>query len=59
MNSPVCVDASSLLKLVLPEADSHLAEALWRSWVASGRRPAAPLLLPFEVTATLRNVSAP
>lgn len=55
MNSQVCVDASILLKLVLHEPDSHLAEALWRSWLATGHRPVAPPLLPFEITAVLRK----
>lgn len=33
MNSSVCVDASLVLKLVLPEADSDRAHRLWRSWL--------------------------
>jgi predicted nucleic acid-binding protein len=51
----MCVDASVVLKLVLNETDSHLAEALWRSWLISGIQPAGPCLLPFEVTAVLRK----
>jgi len=55
MNSQVCVDASILLKLVLHEPDSPLAEALWHSWLATSQRPVAPPLLPFEITAVLRK----
>jgi predicted nucleic acid-binding protein len=55
MTSWTCVDASVLLKLVLNEADSHLAEALWRSWLTSSLQPVGPFLLPFEVTAVLRK----
>lgn len=55
MNSQVCVDANIVLKLVLNEPDSHQAEALWRSWLSDNIRPAAPLLLPFEITAVLRK----
>ena len=32
MNSPVCVDASLVLKLGLPEEGSEQVEALWRNW---------------------------
>jgi predicted nucleic acid-binding protein len=55
MTSWMCVHASVVLKLVLNETDSHLAEALWRSWLTSGHQPAGPNLLPFEVTAVLRK----
>ena len=57
MTSPICVDAGILLKLVLPEPDSHLAEALWQSWVKEGIQPVAPQLFPFEVTAVLRKLT--
>ncbi len=51
----ICVDSSVLLKLVLPEPDSGLAEALWRGALAEDRRTVAPALLDFEVTAVLRK----
>jgi predicted nucleic acid-binding protein len=57
MSSPICVDAGILLKLVLPEPDSHLAEALWQSWISAGMQPVAPQLFPFEVTAVLRKLT--
>lgn len=55
MPSWICLDSSVLLKLVLPEPDSGLAEALWRRALEEDRRPAAPSLLDFEVTAVLRK----
>ena len=57
MTSQICVDAGILLKLVLQEPDSHLAEALWQSWVSDGIQPVAPQLFPFEVTAVLRKLT--
>lgn len=57
MNSPICVDAGILLKLVLQETDSHLAEALWQNWISAGVQPVAPQLFPFEVTAVLRKLT--
>lgn len=57
MTSPICVDAGILLKLVLQEPDSHLAEALWQSWISAGVQPVAPQLFPFEVTAVLRKLT--
>ncbi len=56
MTSQICVDAGILLKLVLREPDSHLAEALWQSWVLDGVQLIAPYLFHFEVTAVLRKV---
>jgi predicted nucleic acid-binding protein len=55
MTSQVCVDAGILLKLVLSEPDSDLADRLWRSWLMGGIQPVAPALLRFEVTAVLRK----
>jgi len=57
MTSQICVDAGILLKLVLQEPDSHLAETLWQSWVSEGIQPVAPQLFPFEVTAVLRKLT--
>ena len=51
----VCVDASVLLKLVVAEPDSDLADALWRSWIRERKLPVAPPLLPFEITSVLRK----
>lgn len=57
MTSQICVDAGILLKLVLQEPDSYLAEAVWQSWVSDGVQPIAPQLFPFEVTAVLRKLT--
>lgn len=55
MASQVCIDANLVLKLVLHEPDSPLAEALWTEWLASGVQICAPVLLEFETTSVLRN----
>lgn len=55
MNGPVCVDASFVLKLVVPEADSEAAEALWTRWARENRAVVAPLLLMYEVASALRK----
>ena len=57
MTSQICVDSGVLLKLLLNEPDSGLAEALWQSWVNEGIQPVAPQLFPFEVTAVLRKLT--
>ena len=57
MTSQICVDSGILLKLLLYEPDSHLAESLWRGWVKAGVQPIAPHLFPFEVTAVLRKLT--
>jgi predicted nucleic acid-binding protein len=54
-NSWICVDANLVLKLVLQEADSYRANALWHVWLERGYRPVAPYLFPIEITAVLRK----
>ncbi len=46
-----------MLKLLLSEPDSHLAEALWQRWIADGAELIAPYLFPFAVTAVIRKLS--
>ncbi len=55
MTSWVCVDSNILLKLILNEPDSHLAEGLWQFWINNDLRPVAPYLFPFEITAVIRK----
>jgi len=55
MASWVCVDAGIVLKLVLNEPDTPMAEALWEFWANNGFRPIAPSLFPFEITAVIRK----
>ena len=51
----VCADANITLKLVLPEHDSPVAEALWEMWKADGTTVIAPTLWGYEVTSTVRK----
>lgn len=55
MNSQVCVDASLVIKLGLPEEGSDRIEALWREWRHQGREIVAPSLLYYEITSILRH----
>jgi predicted nucleic acid-binding protein len=54
-SSQVCADASLGLKLVLPEADSALARALWDAWRLQKIAVIAPTLWGYEVTSVIRN----
>jgi len=51
----VVVDASVILKLVLPEDGSEEVGRLWRQWAEQDTEIAAPFLLAYEVTSVLRN----
>jgi predicted nucleic acid-binding protein len=55
MTSQICVDASVVLKLLLFEADSDKAHALWASWVEQDIEPVAPCHLAFVVISVIRN----
>jgi predicted nucleic acid-binding protein len=53
MNSPVCVDASFVIKLGIPEAGSDQVEDLWREWHHKGREIVAPHLLHCEIVSVI------
>ena len=50
----ICVDASLVLKLYLPEPDSELAEQLWERWGAAAEDVRAPTLIDYEIASVLR-----
>ncbi len=52
---PVCVDASLILMLFLPDQYSQRAEALWAQWEREGTTPVGPPLLYVEVPSVLRE----
>jgi predicted nucleic acid-binding protein len=51
--STVIVDASIVLKWVLQEPDSHIAEALLAEWIDKETVILAPALLVYELTNSL------
>jgi predicted nucleic acid-binding protein len=53
MDSAVCVDASFVIKLGIPEAGSDEVEDLWREWRDGGREIVAPHLLHCEITSVI------
>lgn len=55
MNSTACVDASIVIKLVVEEPGSDLADALWARWIEQDVQIVAPTLLRYEITAVLRK----
>jgi predicted nucleic acid-binding protein len=55
MNSQVCVDASLIIRTLVPEALTEQALVLMARWRREQIILIAPALLAFEVTATLRR----
>ena len=55
MNSRVCVDASLIVRTLVPEPLTEQALALLARWRQGEAMLVAPALLAFEVTATLRR----
>lgn len=55
MNSKVCIDASFLLKLVLPEDYSEKVHIIWAEWINTTKSVHAPYLLIYEVHSVIRN----
>jgi predicted nucleic acid-binding protein len=53
MSGTVAVDASIVIKWVLEESDSNVAEALLAEWIDQGKVILAPELLAYEVANTL------
>ena len=51
----VVVDASVVLKLLLPEDGSDAVHGLWREWVERDTEITAPFLLAYEIVSVLRN----
>ena len=55
MNSPVCIDAGVLIKLVVDEPDSDFVDRLWEEWVINSTPILAPALVQYEVAVVLRE----
>ena len=51
----VVIDASVVLKLLLPEEGSEAVRSLWGRWVSQAVEVVAPFLLAYEVPSVLRN----
>lgn len=49
------IDASMMLKLLLPEEGSEAVHDLWREWIERDAEITAPSLLAYEVVSVLRN----
>lgn len=55
MTYPVCVDASLILRVLVPDRDSEGAIARLAQWRRDGATLLAPALLGYEVTSSLRR----
>lgn len=53
MNATVCVDASLITAMLVPERFTVPATELWEAWVNKDVRIVAPALLGYEVTSAL------
>jgi predicted nucleic acid-binding protein len=53
MDETVCVDASLITALLMPERYTSQATTLWEAWVSQDFRIVAPSLLGYEVTSAL------
>jgi len=51
----VVVDASVVLKLLLPDERTASVRRLWGRWVEQDTKIVAPFLLAYEVVSVLRN----
>jgi len=59
MNDAVCVDASLIVSLLIPDSHTEKASALWQAWIDDDLHVLAPSLLGYEVTSAIyRRVSA-
>ncbi len=54
-NSPICVDASVVVRLVESTTPDSPAIRLWRGWYEDGRPIVAPSLLYYEVSNALHR----
>ena len=57
MRSKICVDASLIVALFVPERFSQAALVLWEEWVKDDYQLIAPLLLRYEVTSAIYRKS--
>jgi predicted nucleic acid-binding protein len=55
VKSQVCVDVNLALKLVIAEADSHVAHQLWNEWIESDTEVVAPPLIGYEGISVICN----
>ncbi len=53
MTSQVCVDASLVVAMFVPERFSQEALALWREWMVNDWQVVAPMLLRYEFTSAI------
>ena len=53
MNETMCVDASLVVALLLPERLTDMATTMWEAWVKQENRILAPSLMGYEVTSAI------
>ena len=53
LRSQICIDASLVVALFVPERFSQASLFLWEGWVRDDCQPIAPLLLRYEVASAI------
>jgi predicted nucleic acid-binding protein len=54
--SPVCIDASLVMRLIRPDTQAARLKTLWNGWRHDGRPLIAPTLMFYEITNGLRRL---
>ena len=58
LNSPICVDASFVMRLIGSDRPDTPAMQLWETWQEEARTLVAPTLLFYEITNALHRYTA-
>ncbi len=55
MNSPICIDASIIIRLLIGGGGAEQVAVLWSEWRTNHRQLIAPSLMPYEVANVLHQ----
>ena len=55
MNSPICIDASIIIRLLVGGEGAEQVATLWQEWKTSDHQLVAPSLMPYEVANVLHQ----
>jgi predicted nucleic acid-binding protein len=55
VNSPICIDASIIIRLLVGGEGAEQVSTLWREWKTNDHQLVAPSLMPYEVANVLHQ----
>ena len=55
MNSPICIDASIIIRLLIGGEGAERVSTMWLEWKTNNRQLVAPSLMPYEVANVLHQ----